>query len=62
MRRPAANATDADGAPLVDGLGMPLAPGADVVADMARALARDLIAAGFDIHDCAGKVPAAESA
>jgi hypothetical protein len=49
---------DADDAPLADGYGLPLAPpGADSLADLTRALARDLIAAGFTIHDCAGKAP-----
>lgn len=49
---------DADDAPLADGYGLPLAPpGADPLADLTRALARDLIAAGFTIHDCAGKAP-----
>ncbi len=49
---------DADSAPLADGFGMRLAtPGTDPLADLTRALARDLIAAGFEIHDCAGKAP-----
>lgn len=49
---------DADCAPLADGFGMPLAPpGTDALADLTRALALDLIAAGFEIHDCAGKAP-----
>lgn len=43
---------------LADGFGMPLVPpGTDPLADLTRALARDLIAAGFEIHDCAGKAP-----
>ncbi len=50
---------DADAA-LADGYGLPLAPpGADPLADLTRALAPDLIAAGFTIHDCAGKAPGA---
>lgn len=49
---------DADGVALADGFGMPLAPrGTDPLADLTRALARDLIAAGFEIHDCADKAP-----
>lgn len=49
---------DADDAPLANGYGLPLAPpGTDPLADLTRALARDLIAAGFTIHDCAGKAP-----
>ena len=49
---------DADAVALADGFGMPLAPpGTDPLADLTRALARDLIAAGFEIHDCAGKAP-----
>ena len=49
---------DADAAPLADGFGMPLVPpGTDPLADLARALARDLLAAGFEIHDCASKAP-----
>ena len=49
---------DADCAPLADAFGMPLAAqGTEPLADLTRALARDLIAAGFNIHDCAGKVP-----
>jgi hypothetical protein len=47
-----------DAVPLADGGGMPLAPpGSDATADLTRALARDLIAAGFVVHDCAGKAP-----
>ncbi len=49
---------DADAVVLADGFGMPLPPpGTDPLADLTRALARDLIAAGFEIHDCAGKAP-----
>ena len=49
---------DADCAPLANAFGMPLAaPGTEPLADLTRALARDLIAAGFSIHDCAGKAP-----
>lgn len=49
---------DADCAPLADGFGMRLAaPGTDPLADLTRALARDLIAAGLEVHDCAGKAP-----
>ncbi len=49
---------DAYAAPLADGIGMPLAPpGTEPLADLTRAMARDLIAAGFAIHDCAGKAP-----
>ena len=35
----------------------PRPPGTDSLADLTWALARDLIAAGFKIHDCAGKAP-----
>ena len=49
---------DADSAPLSDGYHMPLPPpGVEPFADLARALARDLIAAGFTIDDCAAKAP-----
>ena len=49
---------DAERAPLADGVGMPLSPpGTDPLADLTRAVARDLIAAGFAVHDCAGKAP-----
>lgn len=40
--------------------GCPSLPrGPTPLADLTRALARDLIAAGFEIHDCAGKAPGA---
>ena len=49
---------DADRAALADGFGMPLAPpGTEPLADLTRAVARDFIAAGFAVHDCAGKAP-----
>ena len=49
---------DADNAPLSDGYHMALPPpGVEPFADLTRAMARDLVAAGFTIHDCAGKAP-----
>lgn len=49
---------DVAGVRLSDGFGTPLVPpGTEPIADLARALARDLIAAGFEIHDCAAKAP-----
>jgi hypothetical protein len=49
---------DADNAPLADGSGAPLSPpGAQAAADLARAVAQDVLAAGFTVHDCAGKAP-----
>ena len=49
---------DVDDVRLSDGFGMRLAlPGAVFSADLTRSLVRDLVAAGFAIHDCAGNAP-----